>query len=437
MAENQSVVTVNCFTSKTALRHSEDTITCMKIKSSGRAIISELTGEPEQLQFSNIEKLYFDRGYFSDSVTRFIAGLQKLKVLEFDHTTVQNPKCIEQYIPTLEHLTVFNDLLLDNGCIFTVENVKRAIQLNPQLKGMRFRCDAFHPLPDRRNTPSVIRMLQLMSEKLQHLQYLGIHFSVDYYNDLKEPIVFNSVTQAMLYVQAYDFRWNPTEMNFPIAFVQLRELEIFSYDIYTDDCVDFAMKNDSLEKLKFHFHWKSESDDEESFLGYNILYEEDDEINKKANADQGFSNSNSQVDDDSYSDDDDEDSDEYDEDDDEQLQYDCHLSPFIKLTKQLPSLKELSIGPITKFSGEDIVTVLTTGKALEKLHIKLRYPLHHRRDARYAGVTKIEQQLLLVKGNDALKADWSGQVEFKFKPGSESEFRIANLIFQRNSQLDN
>lgn len=415
MAKNQNEaadVTVNSFTDENDLRRSAQSITGMKVSKSGSEVMSILL--QENVQFPNVEKLCFYNGCFNDSVTRFATSFPTLKSLEFDRTTVENRTCIEQYIPTLKHLTVLNNLLIGNGRIFSVENVHRAVQLNPQLEGIKFRCDAFQC-----TATEVIQLLRFISERLQHLNFIGIHFSVDNYNNLKSPIVFKNVTKAMLYVEAYDFRWGPINMNSPVAFPLLLELDMFSYDIYTDDCINFAIKNQFLEKLKLEFQWITEdSDEEENIIPEYILYDE-------AEEDEDSEDSEDYVDEDGEDDDD---------DDDERNQPECRLEPFNKLAESLPQLKELSIGPITKFVGQDVVKILSAGKALTMLHIKLRYPLNHSPYVRYVGVKTIEREMSFIRNNLG-DADWSHTVEFKFKETArfENKFRVANFIFQRNS----
>lgn len=409
MAQNQNEVnvTVRLFTDENILRRSAQSLTSIKILPSGREVIAKLF--QENVQFPNLEKLCFYNGYFNDSITRFTERFPKLQRLEFDRTTVQNRKCIEQYVPTLKHLTVFNNLLLENGHIFSVQNVRKAIQLNPQLEGIEFRCDGFNC-----NVTEVIQLFRFIGEHLQRLDYIGIHFSVDNFNGLTSPIVFKTVTKAMLHVEVYDFKWGPIDMNSPVGFEKLLELEMLSYDIYTDDCNDFAIKNQLLERLKLEFHWTTEDSDEENIIPDDILYEDDE--------------NNGQI----TSNEDDMGDDEDDEGDDEKIQCECSLKPFIKLTESLPRLKQLSIAPITKFVGEYVVKILSAGIALNKLHIKLRYPLNGRPNTRYAGVKKIEEEMNFIRNNFG-GSDWSHQVEFKFKqtPGSGNKFRVANFVFQR------
>lgn len=427
MAQNQNEadVKIDLFTNENVLRRSAQSFTSMKILRTGRDVISKLF--QENVQFPNVEKLCFHDGYFNDSVTRFATCFPTLKCLEFDQTTVQNRKCIEQYIPTLKQLTVFNNLLLENGQIFLVNNVRKAIQLNPQLEGIKFRCDAFQS-----NVFEVIQLLRFINEYLQRLNYLGIHFSVDNFNGLRRPIVFKNVTKAMLYVEAFNFIWIPNNINSPVKFEQLLELEMFSYDIYTDDCIYFAIKNQLLEKLKLEFHWFVEGNDEEHIIP-DILYE-DDQNNGQTTGNEGGDSGHS-IEDDDVEEEDDVVEEEYDDveeedEDDEEIQYECSLEPFIKLTESLPHLKELSIGPITKFVGEYVVKILSAGKALNKLHIKLRYPLIHSPYTSY-GVKKIEEEMSFIQTNFG---DWSHQVEFKFsqKPDSQNKFRVANFVFERN-----
>lgn len=191
-------------------------------------------------KFEKLQILRMKHGYLGEQMSQFNHFFPALVQLDLDQIEVTNRKCIENTIPTLALLKV--NIEPRKKLDFQKSNVKAALKVNPQLKGLALGSGC---------QPTLLKYINMM---LAHLQILEIHNPCKQFfdSDEQEKVCFNEVRTVSLTIADSKDLFK----NIPFKFPRLRKFTLNACAHHRDEWIDFVVGHPTLVKLHLlNFHW--------------------------------------------------------------------------------------------------------------------------------------------------------------------------------------
>lgn len=125
--------------------------------------------------FEKAQKVCLNGGFAAYIIRNFnklFPNAHRLELLETKANWYSNKELIQQHFPSVTHLTVINPdyLQLKLNLTFTVENVKKVILLNPQIKSLNLKYNSHLPIDKN--------LLEFINQQLPQLETLDLDLTL-------------------------------------------------------------------------------------------------------------------------------------------------------------------------------------------------------------------------------------------------------------------
>lgn len=208
----------------------------------------------EKKPFESVREVAFIKcalGQFIFEFNKWFPNARLLEFLKTDVVTVTDTKCIEQNLPKLEHLGIFNEMRhRDSVCdAFSNRNLEATIELNSQLISLTLVHENIH-----RGIKITPTLLAFINEKLPLLDSLHLHifgWTHEYvfpehqvhFKNLRKMKFLVNVAEAFSHIEI------STRLPAKIKLISNKKLN--------HHCAVFLSKNKHWKEIAFHGAWES------------------------------------------------------------------------------------------------------------------------------------------------------------------------------------
>lgn len=190
-------------------------------------------------KWPQLQSLRMKYGDLGEQMSKFSHFFPALNRLELEEIQVADRKCIECTIPKLVLLKV--NIESRKKLDFLKSNLKAALKVNPQLKGLGI------------GSGCELKLLKYINKNLPALQLLAIHNPCKQFFDSEESkIRFDEVQTVFLDIS----NSKDSFTNIPFEFPRLRKFTLKACPPHRDEWIDFVVGHPQLVKLNLlNFHW--------------------------------------------------------------------------------------------------------------------------------------------------------------------------------------
>ncbi|XP_037043426.1 uncharacterized protein LOC119079540 [Bradysia coprophila] len=189
--------------------------------------------------FQQVEILSFTGGHLGHNISKFNKWFPKLRSLTISHASVANKYCIEETMPSLEHMSV---KIGSASKVFSKQNIDGSVRSNPQLRSYNLNNGC---------KPRDLRFVNCELKQLEKLEF-WIH-PQNFEKGCIQPIIFKEVKELTLdiydkgFMVMNDLFERDSSKKHRLVCPKLEQLEVRCYHLY-EKYFDFARGN-NLKKL--------------------------------------------------------------------------------------------------------------------------------------------------------------------------------------------